>query len=282
MNNLSKVFSYRNALGEEIVFDYEGGYLISKPVGIDTVSISLSQAQGIQQIGTTVEATNIQSRPVNVVGRIVGKDCAALKERLLSVIRPDMEGKFRCGGFFLSVRPTETPTISAETSLAKFSFSLLAPYPYWIREQGKVVPASGIEYGFKFPWNISKTYWFGKRIQMAYVNVRNLGQTSVPFIVEFLARNEVVNPKISNMLTGEHLLINRTMAVKEHISVEIGHDRTRVISSVSGDISGALSLSSGLFSLDVGDNFLKPEAESGLGDLDVTIRFSEEKVGMTV
>lgn len=282
MNNLSKVFSYKNEIGEEIVFDYEGGYLISKPVGIDTVSVSLSQAQGIQQTGTTVEASNVQSRPINVTGRIVGSDCAAKKERLLSVIRPDMEGEFHCDGFFLYVRPTETPSISAEKSLAKFSFSLLAPYPYWIREHKKSVPASGLEYGFKFPWNISKTYWFGKRIQTAYVNVRNLGQTPVPFTAEFFARNEVVNPKISNMVTGKHLLLNRTMLEKEHIYVEIGHDRTYVFSSVSGDISGALSLSSGLFLLNVGDNFIKPEAESGLDDLDVTIRFAEEKVGMTV
>jgi hypothetical protein len=64
--------------------------------------------------------------------------------------------------------------------------------------------------------------------------------------------------------------------------VEITHDRTYVTSSVDGNIRGALDLDSTLFRLDVGDNVLKPEADSGLDQLEVDINFATEIVGVTL
>ena len=43
-NNLSKLFRYVNDNGDFVIFDYGGGYLISKPTGVDTLTITLSQA----------------------------------------------------------------------------------------------------------------------------------------------------------------------------------------------------------------------------------------------
>ena len=47
MSFLSKTFKYVNLLGQSIVFDYAHGYLISKPDGIDTISVTANTAQGI-------------------------------------------------------------------------------------------------------------------------------------------------------------------------------------------------------------------------------------------
>ena len=46
-NNLSKLFRYINDHGDSVTFDYAGGFLINKPTGIDTLSVTLSKAQGI-------------------------------------------------------------------------------------------------------------------------------------------------------------------------------------------------------------------------------------------
>ena len=92
-NNLSKLFRYVNENGDSITFDYAGGFLISKPSGIDTLSVSLSQAQGIDQVGATIQSTNIQPRPVTIVGCLVGDAQAVNKNKLLSVVRPDIGGK---------------------------------------------------------------------------------------------------------------------------------------------------------------------------------------------
>lgn len=281
-NNLSKLFQYVNDNGDSVIFDYAGGYLINKPSGIDTLSVDLSEAQGINQIGSTIQSTSIQSRPVKVSGYLVGDDQSAKKEKLLSVIRPDIGGKFYADDYYLEVWPSATPTIESAEKFAKFQFSLLAAYPYWCKGSASASVLSGISNLFKFPWNISREYQFGELMATQFVNVPNRGQVPAPYTVTFTAAAEVENPQILNTSTGELLLINKTLESGERLVVENTHERTYVTSSVDGDCRGALSLSSTLFRLAVGDNVLKPTAASGLDDLSVEISFAIEMVGVTL
>lgn len=281
-NNLSKLFRYVNDNGDEVVFDYSGGFLINKPSGIDTLSIKLSQAQGINQTGATIQSTNIQPRPVTITGYLVGDMQTRNKEKLLSVIRPDIGGKLYADDYYLNVYPTATPTIEAKNQFAKFQVSLLAAYPYWCKDDSASTTLSGIQKLFKFPWNISRSYRFGQLMETQFMNVPNRGQVPVPFTATFSASGDVTNPKITNATTLKYLQVNKSMVSGEKIVVEITHDRTYVTSSVDGDCRGALSLSSNLFRLDVGDNVLKPEATSGLENLQVSIDFATEIVGIAL
>jgi hypothetical protein len=281
-NNLSKLFRYVNENGDSVTFDYAGGYLINKPTGIDTVTVALSQAKGINQTGATIQSKNVQPRPVNVNGRLVGDGQAANKEKLLSVIRPDISGKLYADDYYLNVWPTATPSIEAKQWGAQFQFSLLAAYPYWCKDDSAAVTLSGIQKLFKFPWNISRPYRFGQLFEAKFINVENRGQVPVPFTATLSASGDVENPKITNAATGKFLLINKTIVSGERLIVEITHDRTTVTSSVDGDCRGALSLKSTLFQLEVGNNVLKPEATSGLANLQVDIDFATEIVGISL
>ena len=281
-NNLSKLFRYVNENGDSITFDYAGGFLISKPSGIDTLSVSLSQAQGIDQVGATIQSTNIQPRPVTIVGCLVGDAQDVNKNKLLSAVRPDIGGKLYADDYYLSVYPTATPIIEPKDRLARFQFSLLAPYPYWCKDDSASATLSGIQKLFKLPCNFSKTYRFGELMQTQFMNVPNRGQVPVPYTATFIAKGEVENPKITNATTGKFLLIKKTLVSGEMLVVEITHERTYVTSSVDGDCRGALSLTSNLFRLDVGDNVLKPEAESGLDNLQVDVDFATEIVGIAL
>lgn len=281
-NNLSKLFRYVNANGDSVTFDYEGGYLINKPKGIDTVSVSLSQAKGINQTGATIQSTNIQPRAVTVTGRIFGGDQAVTKDRLVSVIRPDIAGKLYADDYYLNVWPTATPTVEAQEFGAQFQFSLLAAYPYWCKDDSVTTVLSGIESLFKFPWNVSRPYQFGRILETKFINVYNSGQVPVPFTATFTISGDVVNPKITNAVTGKALKINKSLVSGERLVVEITHDRTYVTSSIDGECRGALALSSDLFELDTGDNVLKPEADEGLTNMLIDIAFATEIVGITV
>lgn len=281
-NNLSKLFRYVNDNGDSIVFDYDGGYLINKPAGIDTLTVSLSQAKGINQTGATIQSKNVQPRAVTITGRIVGESQDVKKEQLLSVIRPDIGGKLFADDLYLTVSATSTPTIGAEPFFARFQFSVLAPYPYWCKDDSVATVLSGIQPLFKFPWNLSRPYQFGKLMETKFINVYNKGQVPVPYTATFTAKGDVKNPKISNATTGKFLMIQKTLVSGERLVVEITHDRTYVTSSIDGDCRGALSLSSNLYELDVGDNVLKPEAESGLKNMQVNIDYSMEIVGITL
>jgi hypothetical protein len=78
------------------------------------------------------------------------------------------------------------------------------------------------------------------------------------------------------------MAINKTLIAGERVVVEITHDRTYVTSSVDGDIRGALSLKSTLNRLEVGDNVLKPEADEGKSQLEVSLDFATEIVGIAL
>lgn len=280
--NLSKTFRYVNENGGTLLFEYANGFLISKPSGIDTLQINLTHAQGINQVGSTVESKTVQPRPVTISGIIVGADQAARKSELMSVIRPDIPGKLYADDYYLNVHVTATPVIEARQKFAHFQFSLTAPYPYWQKQNVVSQALSGVQKQFKFPWNIAQPYRFGQLMQMQFMNVYNNGQVPVPFTVTFFAKNAVKNPKIINMKTGESLVLNKEMVADERIVVEITHDRTYVTSSVDGSIRGVLDLDSTFFRLGVGDNVLKPEADSGLNQMEVQVNFATEIVGVTL
>lgn len=281
-NNLSKLFRYVNDNGDSITFDFAGGYLINKPTGIDTVSVSLSQAKGINQTGATIQSRNVQPRPVNITGYLVGDAQTVGKEKLLSVVRPDIGGKLYADDYYLTVYPTATPNIEPKRWGAQFQFSLLAAYPYWCKDDSASVALAGIEPLFRFPWNISRAYQFGRLKRELFMNVLNRGQVPVPFTAVFSASGDVEKPKITHVATGKFLVVNKSLVNGERLTVQITHDRTYVISSVDGDCRGALSLKSNLFQLEVGDNVLKPEAESGLDNLQVSVDFATEIVGIAL
>lgn len=282
MSFLSKTFRYVNENGESITFTYNAGFLINKPIGIDTLQVSLSQATGIDQVGATIQSVNIQPRPVTVSGVLVGEFQLQNKERLLSVVRPDLTAKFYADDYYLNVMPTSTPTIDPTAKFAKFQFSVLAAYPYWQKDDSVRSVLSGLHYMFKFPWNISREYQFAKMMETQFINVPNRGQLPVPMTVTFIARGDCLNPKITNVNTGKFMAIIKSLVAGERVVVEITHDRTYVTSSVDGDIRGALSLKSTLNRLDVGDNVLKPEAEEGGNQMEVSIDFATEIVGISL
>lgn len=280
--NLSKTFRYVNENGDSLTFEYEYGYLINKPNGIDTVSVSLSEAQGVDQVGATVQSKNVKSRPVTVSGILVGEFQAENKNRLLSVVRPDLSAKFYADDYYLEVYPTATPTIEPRAQFAAFQFSLSAAYPYWQRDGSATVTLSGVAKRFKFPWNIAQPYSFGEVMTAQFINIKNNGQVPIPFTVTFTALAEVTNPKLIDAATNNYLMLNKTLVAGERVAIEITHERTYVTSSVDGECRGALDLKSNYYRLAVGDNVLKPDATTGKDNLQVDINYATEVVGIAL
>jgi hypothetical protein len=281
-NNLTKKFRYVNENGDSIDFDFAGGFLINKPTGIDTLSVKLNEAQGIDQVGSTIQSINVQSRPVTINGYLVGDFQSDNKDKLLAVVRPDLSGKLYADDYYLNVNPSATPTIEQKKSFAAFQFSLLAAYPYWQKDDSASATLSGVSKRFKFPWNISREYTFGEVVTAQFININNVGQVPIPFTVTFTALAEVVNPKIIDAATNKFLLLKKTLIAGERVVIQITHERTFVNSSVDGECRGALALTSSFYRLAVGDNVLKPDAESGKDNLQVDIDYATEVVGIAL
>ena len=283
MSFMSKTFRYVNSLGDTIVFDYDHGYIISKPQGIDTIAVTANTAQGIGQVGATVQSKAIQSRPITITGKVVGDSQQALKDALVTAVRPDLTGVLYAGESHIDVVVTASPTIGAAGLGAPFQFGLLAPYPYWVSGETKSHQLRGVQKGFKFPWNMTKTYYFGKIIVLKYIVLQNRGQFDVPFTLEINCIGETANNVgIENMLTGEILCLEKTLVENERVIIKTSHGRTTVTSSKDGDCRGALALESTLYRIHTGDNAWKPTADSGLANVEMSVSFAEESAGVTV
>lgn len=280
--NLPRTFRYVNENNDSLIFEYAYGFLLDKPQGIDTLNISHSEAQGINQVGSTIQSSNVQSRPVTMSGRIVGAFQGTQKQQLLSVIRPDLSARLYADDYYLEVRPTATPTIEGREYNAAFQFSLLAAYPYWQRDDSASATLSGVRKLFKFPWNVFRPYRFGEVISAQFINVRNDGQVPIPYTVTIKAMAEVQNPKLIDAATNRFLLLNKTLVAGETVTIKITHERTYVNSTVDGECRGALDLASSFYRLAVGDNVIKPEAASGKENMMVQIDFATEVVGITL
>lgn len=283
MSFMSKTFRYVNSLGDTIVFDYDHGYIISKPQGIDTIAVTANTAQGIGQVGATVQSKAIQSRPITITGKVVGDNQQALKDAIVTAVRPDLTGVLYAGESHIDVIVTASPTIGAAGLGAPFQFSLLAPYPYWVSGETKSHQLRGVQKGFKFPWNMTKTYYFGKIIVLKYIVLQNRGQFDVPFTLAINCIGETANNVgIENMLTGEILRLEKTLVENERVIIKTSHGRTTVTSSKDGDCRGALALESTLYRIHTGDNAWKPTADSGLENVEMSVSFAEESAGVTV
>lgn len=109
-----------------------------------------------------------------------------------------------------------------------------------------------------------------------------IGQLEVPFTVTFTALDAVTNPKIIDAMNNNYLLVKKSMVAGERLVVEITHDRVYVTSSVDGECRGALDIKSKFYRLRVGDNVIKPEADSGKNNLSVSIDYAIEKTGVVL
>lgn len=259
MEIFSKEIKYVNANNTGIVFTQTNGFVLNKPTGIDTLSVDLSQAQGIRQIGTTIQSARIQPRPIILSGWLIGNDRVANKDLLVSVIRPDIDAKFYVGDYFLTVRPSATPTVEAKRHFPQFQASFLAAYPFW-ENKNKITVR-----------NITGS-----------VTVTNSGQVDVPFKLTLRASGQVEYPELRNAAGTEYILINKSMVAGEVITVEITHDRTYVNSTVDGECRGALDISSRLNRIRTGTNQFLLSSDYMPGNLTADIEYADELLGVTL
>lgn len=277
------VFTYINDLGGSIEFSLASGFVLTRDTyGLTENYITVTTSKGVGQVGETLQSANVQPRPITIAGFIQGLATAG-KQRLLDVVLPEVPAKlYHNGEYYLSVIPTQTPTIEAEDYFPRFQFALTAPYPYWIAASSKATAIFELKPRFKFPVKWIEPYRFAEGMETAFVNVKNIGQLETPFKVTFKAMGEVVKPRIENVNTGAFLLLNRTLQHGEIVTIDITHDLTYVTSSIDGDIRGDLDIDSDLFRLKPGDNFLKPDAESNKSAMNVSVEYSYEKAGVVI
>lgn len=279
MNTVTK---YENSRGDSITFSKNTGLFLTDFPLLSGLPVKISTSQSLNQIGGTVESQLIDPKTVTLKGFIRGNGTEA-KKRLLQVIRPMDKGKITVNGeYYMDVYVADTPQVEKEIQFPRFEFGLTAPYPFWQKTASAATALSGVEGMFRFPWNITQTYQFGRLINSFFTNVYNGGQVDSYFDVYITAGGDAENVSFLDIETGKILKLNKALTTGERISILIRPDSVTATSSVDGDIQGLIDIDSTLFSLRPGDNVIKYDAESGRENLSIQIKFADKFAGVVV
>lgn len=245
--------------------------VITSETGLTGNNVNIRTAQSFSQLGTVIQGQSVQDHTIVLTGVINAKS-DYYRQLLIEAIAPMVGGTlFYNDQIYKRVTPEVTPIISNEDYYAKFQFVLKSPYPYWHEIQQISVNLSGVVGGFKFPVNYKKHY-FGWFISTLYANVINRGNAPIGFMVEFAARKTVKNPEILKISTNEKIKLLHTMQPNEKAYINTVSSPIESYSVLNGIRNNVIiDIDSDFFDLDIGDNLIKPGADSGLDGLSCRI-----------
>ena len=285
---------YENDRGESVVISNTFPYLLKSFIGGDGAEANITSSKGVGQDGSTITNVNLKERHLQIIGVIKDMDKSTLikrKAKLLQVFNPKVQGwlQYEYGDVKKRIRcqVESAPTFSMPFnvfSVLYFVVDLVAPNPYWqdiTQSKAEIAIWRG---AFEFPIEIvEEGIEVGFREPSLIVNVLNQGDVACGIKIRFKALATVVNPSLFNVNTREYFKINKTMEAGEVITVTTHFQNKRVELNKNGIVSNAfnwIDATSTFLQLDVGDNLLRYDSNEGLDNLEVSIWYTPQYLGV--
>lgn len=285
---------YENDRGERVEIAYSFPFFLQQILGVDGTNANITTTKGVGQDGSTQTNVTLKERPLQIIGYIKERDkdtLARRRERLLQVFTPKSKGtlQYEYGNIKRKIRVQvdSAPTFSKAFNtfeVLNFIIDLVAHNPYWqdiSENKSEIAVWRG---AFEFPLEI-----IGEGIEMGYrepsliVNVFNKGHEACGMKIQFKALATVTNPSLFNVNTREYFKINKTMAAGEVITVTTHFQSKRVELNKNGVITNAfnwIDVASTFLELDPGDNLFRYDADEGIDNLEVSIYYNPQYLGV--
>ena len=247
----------------------------------------------VNQIGVYITGSSLETRSVEIVGWVIAsseREMTSRKAFLNSFFNPQQSVDLFYKDYVLRFLPNTSVKYSANIAennevMCKFKIDGLCPDPLFSKKNEDKVNAASTVGLFRFPLTIPARNnsqhgaIFGLRQPSLIVAITNSGAVSVGMRIVFKAKGTLVNPSLTNVNTQKFFKINKTMQAGETVEVNtiIGEK------SIQGEMNGIVSnyfkyrdLDSEWLQLDVGDNLLRYDADSNVGNLEVYIYFNNK------
>lgn len=273
-----KKYIYKNNRSESITIGAFTPYLVEDIDGVSSSDNIINTDKGIYEDGNSVSNRTLDSRHITITGVILAnnkKEIDDHRRKLLSIFNPKFNGVLTRDYRGMKKIDCETESIKFGTSSfrkQRFVIHLSCHSPFWNDvDMGETM--SAFVSLFKFPLTLPMQ--FGR--QGAEVVVMNAGD--VPTSIEIQFKGKSINPVIKNLTTGEFIKVNRELQTNDvlYINTEFGNKRIEI----NGDNAYAdMSLDSTLFNLELGENLLTYETDSGENDAVVEIKWNDKYIGI--
>lgn len=258
-------------------------YTITDVEGLDGIETTIETSQGFEQVGETIDARTTGGNYIKITGKI-SPFKKSYGDALVNALPPLSDGRLYFNSkYWVDVTVKNSPLIAQSLKMATFNFRLFAPYPYWRSATKSTYKLGALLGGFRFPVNFATSHHFGQRSASLFVNCINNGNVKSDFLLTLYARGSVSNITITNAQTQEFIGINADMETGDYIYMYREDNLlrcTRMRNNVEEDIFSSVDEDTDLFFMNVGNNIIRAEADSGGSNLVVQIDFYEPRSGV--
>ncbi|WP_460291078.1 phage tail family protein [Clostridium botulinum] len=288
--NKKEKFIFENEKGQQIEFSIWSPFFLQNIDGISGLKNTIYSSKGMGQDGSTCIGSTLDNRNIVIQGAIIDNK-EINREKLLSIINPKLQAKliYTDGNIRKYVECiVETAPVITKENKPKFQISLLSPNPYWKDYIDSKVNIALWKGDFHFPLVIAqgKGITMGHREPSLIVNVNNTGQVKTGMIIEFFARGTLKNPSLFNVNTREFIKINKSMIAGEKFIINTNYSKKKILQELNGvttNILNYLDIVGGgdtFLQLDVGDNLFRYNADENLDNLEVSIYYNNNYLGV--
>ena len=282
--------TYTNSRGESIAMGRKTNYFVTNIDGFSNVINIINSIKSPNQDGATEVNSTLDSRHLTIEGEFLQAERQRGRNKLIQTFNPKLSGylKYENQGVIkqIACRPESVPIISTSTlATVPFIINLFAANPYWQDVTESKTEISTETGNFEFPLEIPpEGLELSIRTISFITNIYNQGDVDTPIKVKLKAVGTVINPIIENLDTGEFIRIKRTLAEGEtlEINTAFGNKRVEVIQPNGSreNVFHYIDYKSTFFSLEGGDNTIKYDAEVGENNLDVSIYYTPNYLGV--
>lgn len=266
--------------GEEIVLDFDHGYIINTVEGATGRTVDVQTAQGFEQIGETVTGMSLGGQLLTINGRIPMQNTSA-KRAMLRIFQPLSSGRLYWENkYYIDVVVRDSPQISQERH-STFLLALYAPYPYWQKANQSRYELGGLTAEFMFPINYATPHRFGSTTIETQFNAYNAGDCAASFTLTITAGEAALtNFAVTDVNTQKAIKFIGTLDAGKRIVMYRENGQLYIKIDGTTDAFDMLDDTSDLYSLAAGDNVLLFTADSGASSAKVSITFNESYVGV--
>ena len=263
-------------------WDYDMPYNLDPLGGVD---IDLKTAQGINQVGSTVEDQSVSgvSRTMDVV--FWGAHKLENAEFFTRCLPYFTKGTLYFGDkYFTRFVLQKTPYFSSYTPDPRCSLMLYSEKPFWYSLTATAAVLGGFRPAFSFPVCYD-SHQYGIRQDGAMALLRNPGSLPVPFTATLSCTlTAAAKPKVTDLKTGAFIGFDLTLqpgdkleiyrSTSDRLACALTHE------GVTTNVFSALDEGSTLTELQPGDNLLSLQADSGADYLQASVSFYPMEAGI--
>lgn len=279
---------FENHRGQTLEISVSSPFYLDAADGLEALENEFYNVKNYNEDGTNVKGSSVRERNIVIEGRIrFDKDIN--KQKIIRFFNPKHQFtlKYTNGDIerFIDCKVEKTPIISRHV-IPEFIISFLCPNPWWYTEEQRYEIAMWVA-AFEFELEIDAN---GDGIEMGYrepnnvVNVFNDSDTVSPLRIQFKALGSVVRPQIEVVDTGRIIMIDATLQGGDIVTVNTQRGNEYAILERNGqqiNYFNFLSYDSDIqLSVDVGDNLIRYDAAEYVSNLEVSIYFTPQFVGV--